>query len=73
MYTYDDISLNSLQGETFWDKCCRENQNTHFICNYFSKILPFRKQRKKQPYTPQMMIMMTIIIIIIFSFMPLLL
>jgi len=56
------------------DKCCRDNQNTHFICNvfffFFSKILPFRKQRKKHSklYRPQMMMVIIIIIIIIVFF-----
>ena len=29
-----------------WDKCCRENQNTHFVFNnfFFPKILPFKIQ-----------------------------
>ena len=34
-YIYVYISLNSSKDETFFDKSCRENQNTHFTFKTF--------------------------------------
>jgi hypothetical protein len=32
----DNILLNSFWKRRVFDKCCRENQNTHFVSNMFS-------------------------------------
>jgi hypothetical protein len=42
-----------LEWEMFSDKSCGENQNTHFMLNnfFFSKILPFMRQRGKMPHS----------------------
>ena len=43
MYIYD-ISLNSSWKEKCSDKCCTENQNTHFMFSkFFPKFVPFMR------------------------------
>ena len=32
-YVNYKVSLNYSCNKNFFDKCCRENQNTHFVCN----------------------------------------
>ena len=43
-YTYLVVSCSVFLGmRTVSDKSCGENQSTHFIFNFFSKIVPFRR------------------------------
>ena len=44
-YTFLIITHSFLSGMRYFsDKCCRENQNTHFVFNnVFSKIVSFMR------------------------------
>ena len=64
MYNFDHISLSSSWNEKFFRQKCIENQNMHFMFNYFFFffIMPFLRLCGKiliQPDRPHMRIMGT--------------